>query len=1320
MTQQKPKNSHVLDKIKSVTLGEIIDIFSGTSSEKSSKKSAQKSDSKSSPKNPSPQRPKKNTKRSSHKKRPGTKTSKKSPTTSARRARSSNVIALPQRTSQRSKKSSSLKRKQLSLSDQKKDPKQRANKSAKSMLITSHPAKVPHYLKNPITGAIYGALAQDHHEPLETVDFSNPHRDLTCLEVDFPIHFFNPVTRSETHSPKPIYNLTRWCSRSRSSLSRAMLLAATTRAPREDVSAGHNIWRSHYQNHQNNPALRELIVADPFMGSGTTVIEATRIGVQVHGSDLNPVAWFLAKASLNEVPPGALPSLLGNIERAVRHQIMPYYTAPMGSSGIPTGRWYRGNKKLPGNYHPAELPYQQRDPQDRYQGPEIIHYYWAHYGECRVTGCGHRTPLLSLPIVFTTSVSVRYQEVTCPKCHHSFDLEDRTARLAPGMPIVDIDERPHAQNTAPNTPVSSPTTTITCPHCLSSLNNSQLTGPHSLPKHDESSNKRRSKKIKKKKVTLSVLLSYEWLSGQDSTIGQGAKSESLGGRYGDDLASTQRWYEQTNAKNNIFEVRGDLPEVITCPYTKKEMRTNHEGTPLTGNSRFACGHCGTVQTINDDSAKRSSRTSPSHSSPMDPEPRGLPMSVFAVLCYDPQLDGSEGDIYNGRYFSSLTDTSVLIAAEREWLERKDKDLKDFWPRTSIPRGGIETNFHDRGYEQWVQFFSPMQRLALSQLLRAIMAVDVDISSAPDQSDHDDKKEDQKNLHHKNSSHTAQQNTRELALLAYQAFLRYHNIFFERDHRGHTQALGQQLRMMLTKSFVDSYPFSRFHCQSWLGTINDLYRMDAWKKAPWEIIPTEELKKPFFADYINPGLLASVTSQGVRVPCTDSLSGPLSALSQSNQTKDLSTRSEKTQLHCTSSTDLHHLDVGSVDIMITDPPVCGMQYGEVFDFFYAWLRLSLKDLYPQHFSAHDTPKCQEVICHELRHGSNCSNHFRNLLRLSWHEAYRVLKDGGILSFAFHHSKDEIWEWTLESLFEAGFYLESTYPIGSKQVHVIGHYGSKKLSYDLIHVCRKRLSPPSPISWPKLRSQILADLCELQPLIEHAERQGLSEGDQQLIRYCKGLKRYSLHYGQVFKDRHDSTDQPLGVKEALWDIKQLVNEEYSPGAHRLPHHIDGTTRQFLSIFAQKDSVPKDQVTKLLRGTGINADIFKKYRWCSSKGRAYQFADPVLYAQSWAHKKRSSMVRDFDQAWFLVGACMEGSQINVTATLKHHAFMAHRSLGDLLEWLSNDRPSKAHREAARKAAQLYRDWAKKNPTKAKGDFPVLDLKADDDDDDDETENT
>ncbi len=61
---------------------------------------------------------------------------------------------------------------------------------------------------------------------LETVDFNDPNRPKTCLEVDFPILPVNQVAVIEGNAGKPIYQMSKWWARRRSSVFRAMLIAA--------------------------------------------------------------------------------------------------------------------------------------------------------------------------------------------------------------------------------------------------------------------------------------------------------------------------------------------------------------------------------------------------------------------------------------------------------------------------------------------------------------------------------------------------------------------------------------------------------------------------------------------------------------------------------------------------------------------------------------------------------------------------------------------------------------------------------------------------------------------------------------------------------------------------------------------------------------------------------------------------------------------------------------------------------------------------------------------------------------------------------------
>src|SRR5262245_36796845 len=99
---------------------------------------------------------------------------------------------------------------------------------------------------------------------LETVDFADPNRPKTCLEVDFPILPINHIAGPEMSSgaaKKPIYTWQKWWARRSSHVFRAMLIAAATKAPNDRAEAAKLVWDAYYGNHQTNEAFRSLKVA---------------------------------------------------------------------------------------------------------------------------------------------------------------------------------------------------------------------------------------------------------------------------------------------------------------------------------------------------------------------------------------------------------------------------------------------------------------------------------------------------------------------------------------------------------------------------------------------------------------------------------------------------------------------------------------------------------------------------------------------------------------------------------------------------------------------------------------------------------------------------------------------------------------------------------------------------------------------------------------------------------------------------------------------------------------------------------------------------
>ena len=85
--------------------------------------------------------------------------------------------------------------------------------------------------KEDLAEKIAAAVGAGREVAVETVDFSDPNRPRTCLEVDFPILPINQIAAIEGNAGKPIYQMSKWWARRRSSVFRAMLIAAATKAP---------------------------------------------------------------------------------------------------------------------------------------------------------------------------------------------------------------------------------------------------------------------------------------------------------------------------------------------------------------------------------------------------------------------------------------------------------------------------------------------------------------------------------------------------------------------------------------------------------------------------------------------------------------------------------------------------------------------------------------------------------------------------------------------------------------------------------------------------------------------------------------------------------------------------------------------------------------------------------------------------------------------------------------------------------------------------------------------------------------------------------
>jgi adenine-specific DNA methylase len=147
---------------------------------------------------------------------------------------------------------------------------------------------------------------------------------------------------------------------------------------------------------------------------------------------------------------------------------------------------------------------------------------------------------------------------------------------------------------------------------------------------------------------------------------------------------------------------------------------------------------------------------------------------------------------------------------------------------------------------------------------------------------------------------------------------------------------------------------------------------------------------------------------------------------------------------------------SSSLVVTDPPYVGnVNYSELPDFLYVWLRLALKDRYSW-FAPEYTPKVEEIVENRTR-GKSRENYFYNGLSAVFHRIQDQLPSQGLLVFTFHHTDQEgtVWEGLLQALCDTGFEITAIYPVYGEAESSLHLMDKENVSYDLIHVCRKRL-------------------------------------------------------------------------------------------------------------------------------------------------------------------------------------------------------------------------------------------------------------------------
>lgn len=256
---------------------------------------------------------------------------------------------------------------------------------------------------------------------------------------------------------------------------------------------------------------------------------------------------------------------------------------------------------------------------------------------------------------------------------------------------------------------------------------------------------------------------------------------------------------------------------------------------------------------------------------------------------------------------------------------------------------------------------------------------------------------------------------------------------------------------------------------------------------------------------------------------------------------------------------------------SDPPYYdNIGYADLSDFFYVWLRRSLRNTYPKLFSYMLVPKAEELVATPYRFDGSkqrAKEFFEDGMFRTCKQIYEYARPDipVTIYYAFKQSEtDEVkgdaktassgWETMLAAIVRAGFAITGTWPMRTEMANRSIASGSNALASSIVLVCRKR---PEDAPMCTRRELVSALRRELRPALEKLQQSNIAPVDLAQSAIGPGMGVYS-RYAKVL----EADGSEMGVRAAL----QIINEEIDAFFNDQSDDLDRESRFCAELFKQ----------------------------------------------------------------------------------------------------------------------------------------------------------
>jgi putative DNA methylase len=238
-------------------------------------------------------------------------------------------------------------------------------------------------------------------------------------------------------------------------------------------------------------------------------------------------------------------------------------------------------------------------------------------------------------------------------------------------------------------------------------------------------------------------------------------------------------------------------------------------------------------------------------------------------------------------------------------------------------------------------------------------------------------------------------------------------------------------------------------------------------------------------------------------------------------------------------------ISGAKVVSTDPPYYdNVGYADLSDFFYVWLRRSLRPTIPDLFATLKVPKTEELVAAPYRQGTKqkADAFFLAGMTQAMHRLAEQAHPGFPVTiyYAFKQSEtdDEAgtastgWDTFLEAVLQAGFMITGTWPVRTERSARSNSIGSNALASSIVLVCR-RIEANDSIA---TRRELLAVLkAELPVALVNLQKANIAPVDLAQSAIGPGMAIYT-RYSQVL----DASGKLNSVGDALALINQTLDE------------------------------------------------------------------------------------------------------------------------------------------------------------------------------------